>query len=203
MTIGKGTGWGTPGLLPVDAPVVDSDSALRALVERARHDGAILGPVGLTGGSLWTTMGGPTTVGRLRTDEAMRYPIDVVSVVADDNTRRWFVGSLVARTRFWTNALVAMNGQFLDGRRVGVRAHPGDGLVDVYDASLALADVAKVAARARHGTHLPHPGIHERRVAEWESKFDRSRTLWLDGERVGRIRSIRLSVEPDALTVVI
>ena len=171
-------------------------------MEDARRREVTIGPVGLTGGSLWWAVGGPSVTGRLHTDAAMHFPIDVVRVQADGHAH-WFVGALVARTRLWGHALVAMNGQFLAGRRVGVRAHPGDGLVDVYEAVLSMGDVAKVARRARLGAHLPHPGIRERRVGSWDASFASRRTLWLDGERVARIRTLRLTVEPDAVIVVV
>ena len=42
-----------------------------------------------------------------------------------------------------------MNAQWVGGLNLGPRAHPNDGLLDVYDARLGLTDVVKVRARAR------------------------------------------------------
>ena len=70
MTIGPGTEWSVPGLLPPGAPVFNSDGALSELVDRTRHGGLDLPIVGLTGGTLWDTVGGPSTVGRLHTAQA-------------------------------------------------------------------------------------------------------------------------------------
>jgi diacylglycerol kinase family enzyme len=113
------------------------------------------------------------------------------------------VAHLVARNRLWTRAFVVMNAQWLGGLNLGPRAHPNDGLLDVYDARLGLADVVKVRARARAGAHLPHPGIKERRVPAAQVGFDRPLTVWLDGMRVGPARGLSVRVDPDALTVVV
>ena len=203
MTIGKGTDWGVPGLLPLGSPSAATDHELRAIVQTVRQAGAEMPIVGLTGGALWQTMGGPSAVGRLTTLSAVRYAVDVICARIDDDGPMWFVSALIARNALWTHTTVAMNGQFVGPYRFGVRAHPDDGLVDVYEANLSIADVVKVASRAKLGAHLPHPGIRESRIADCQLRFERPRTIFLDGDRHGRGRSLRLEVEPDALTVVL
>ena len=203
MTVGAGTGWGCPGTLPTDAAIAADDHQLRSIVESARRAGAPIPMIGLTGGSIWTTIGGPSVVGRLHTNASLRYSVDVVRAHIDDGGTHWFVSALIARNTLWTRTTVAMNGQFWGPYRFGVRAHPGDGLIDVYESRLSLGDVAKVARRAKLGAHLPHPGIRELRTAETRLSFERPRRVWLDGESVGRARRIELTVEADALTVVI
>ena len=58
-----------------------------------------------------------------------------------------------------------MNAQFLGPWNAGPRAHPGDGLLDTYDVRLKPGQLLAVRARLPDGSHLPHPGIRERRVA--------------------------------------
>lgn len=203
MTIGKGTDWGVPGLLPLGSPSAATDHELRAIVQTVRQAGVEMPIVGLTGGALWQTMGGPSVVGRLTTLSAVRYAVDVICARIDDDGPTWFVSALIARNALWTHTTVAMNGQFVGPYRFGVRAHPDDGLVDVYEANLSIADVVKVASRAKLGAHLPHPGIRELRCADCRLTFDHRRSIKLDGDRVGRARVVALEVEPDALTVVI
>ena len=203
MTIGAGTGWGRPGALPPDAAIAADDHELRAIVESARSEGRPVPVIGLTGGTIWRTIGGPSVVGRLHTSASLHYAVDVVRAHMDAKRTSWFVSALIARNAVWTHTTVAMNGQFSGRYRFGVRAHPGDGLVDVYESTLSLADVAKVASRAKLGAHLPHPGIRELRTAQARLTFDRARRVWLDGDRVGRARRIELTVEADALVVVV
>jgi diacylglycerol kinase family enzyme len=110
---------------------------------------------------------------------------------------------MVARTRGWSHVVAAMNAQFVGPWVVGFRAHPNDGLLDVYQADLSLTDRLKVRARIRHGAHMPHPGIKERRTAAMQIELDRPLPVYLDGEQWGDDAAFSLRVEPDALTVVI
>lgn len=203
MTIGPGSPWSVPGRLPDDAPVFATDAALSAFVNTRRAGGHDLPIVGLTGGTLWDTIGGTSVVGRLRTDEARHYPVDVVR--ADIDARpRWFVGTLVARTRRWHDVVAVMNTPWLRGLRLGHRAHPGDALLDMIEgADLTLDDLRRIIPRARHGAHLPHPKVRETRAAEGSWEFSPARRLWIDGESAGRVIRLGVRVEPDALTVVV
>jgi hypothetical protein len=202
VTIRKGETWGRPGALPEDGVVVARDHDAADVIGRARREGRPFPALGLVGGDLYRTLGGSGGAGRLRTHEAMTFPVDLGEVLVDGRLH-FFVAHLVARNRLWTRAFVVMNAQWLGGLNLGPRAHPNDGLLDVYDARLGLADVLKVRARARAGAHLPHPGIKERRVPAAQVGFDRPLTVWLDGMRVGPARGLSVRVDPDALTVVV
>lgn len=202
MPIAKGASWGEAGPLPHDGVVVRSDAEARAVVEEAHSAGRPVPPLGLLGGDLCRTLGGLGDEGRLRSPDAMRFPVDVGEVLLDGRLH-FFVAHLVARTRWWSEALVAMNAQFLGPWIVGVRAHPNDGLLDVYEARISLPERLKVRARLRHGAHMPHPGIKERRTAHTQVDLGRPVPVALDGEALGEARNLSLRVEPDAITVVV
>lgn len=55
--------------------------------------------------------------------------------------------------------------------------------------------------RARTGTHLPHPQISTRHVAQLSTAFGRPLVIWVDGVRWGSAVDLTITVEPDALTV--
>ena len=205
MTIRKGEAWGAPGTpLPDDGVVVSSDAEARAVVTDTRRAGRPVPVLGLLGGDLCRTLGGGLGgEARLRSPEATTFTCDLGAVLLDGRLH-WFVAHLVARNRWWTRAFVALNAEFVGPLDLGPRSHPGDGLLDTYDACLAPGDVLKVRARARTGSHLPHPGITERRSAAVQVALDRPLPVWLDGERVDRpVRNIAVRLEPDALTVVV
>ena len=202
MTIRKGEAWGHPGPLPDDGEVVASDHDAAGAIGRARRAGRPFPPLGLVGGDLWRTLGGSGGAPGLHTHEAVTFAVDLGEVLVDGRLH-FFVAHLVARNRWWTRAFVVMNAQWVGGLNLGPRAHPNDGLLDVYDARLGFTDVVKVRARARAGAHLPHPGIKERRVPAAQVGFDRPVTVWLDGVRLGPARSLSVRVDPDALTVVV
>ena len=203
MTIAKGQPWGAPGALPAGGVVVRTDAEARHVVEAAKFRGEAIPALGLLGGDLCKTLGGPGDERRLRSADGMTFPVDLGHVVVDGR-EHWFVAHAIARGPAWIGRVVAvMNAQWLGDWDLGPRAHPGDALLDVTDGALPLGDLAKARRRVKLGTHLPHPGLATSRVPRLEVTFERSRTLWLDGQRVGRCRSFEVTVEPDALRVVI
>lgn len=181
--------------------MVRSDADARAAVLAARDAGRPLPVLALLGGDLCRTLGGQGDEARLREGRGVMFPVDL-GVATVDGHRTVFVAHAVAHNRRWTRVAAALNAQWVGHWNAGPRAHPGDGLLDVYDARLRPADVVKVRARLPAGAHLPHPGITERRVADAELRFDRPLMLWLDGVRVGGVRRLHVGVVPDALRVV-
>jgi hypothetical protein len=202
VPISKNSPYGEPGTLPEDGVVVHSDAEARAVIEKARAEGKPCPALGLLGGDLCKTLGGDGDEARLWSPDAVRFPVDLGEVLLDGRLHV-FVAHLVARTRGWSHVVAAMNAQFLGPWVVGPRAHPNDGLLDVYQADLSLADRLKVRARIRHGAHMPHPGIKERRAAAVQIELEHPLPVYLDGERRGEARTLSLRVEPDALTVVV
>lgn len=203
MTVEKGKAWGAPGPLPADGVVVRSDAEARRVLTEARRDNRPLPTLGLLGGDLCRTLGGGRGgEDRLRAPDATTFPVDVGEVLVDGRLHL-FVAHLVARNRWWTRAFVAMNAQFVGDLDLGPRSHPGDGLLDTYDARLPVSQLLQVRARARTGSHLPHPGIKERRTGAIQVELDRPLGVWLDGERIGDGRVLSVRLQPDAVRVVV
>jgi hypothetical protein len=197
VPIAKGSSYGEPAPVPAGLVVVRSDSEARSVLEDARRQRRPYPPLGLLGGSLCRTLGGGTGPDLA----GVRFPVDLGLVLADGRLHL-FVSSLVARSRLWTRAFVAMNAQYLsNGWNTGPRAHPGDGLLDTYDVRLKPGQLLAVRARLPLGSHLPHPGIRERRTAALQVELERPLPLWLDGAPAGKTKVLALRVEPDALVV--
>ena len=203
MTIRKGDTWGSPGPLPAGGVVVNSDVAARSVVTVARRAGEQVPVLGLTGGDLARTCGATGEEGRLRSDEAQQLPVDLGEVLVD-GALHFFVAHLVARRSWWRGRVVAaMNAQYLGTWDVAPRSHPNDGRLDVLDADLSVGDRWKARSRLPSGTHVPHPGIAERRVKAVQVDLDPGARVWLDGECIGPARTVSIRCVPDALTVVI
>ncbi len=182
--------------MPEGLVVVRSDGEARAALEDARRERRPYPALGLLGGDLCRTLGGgsgPELTG-------VRFPVDLGLVLADGRLHL-FVASLVARTPLWTRAFVAMNAQYLGPWDVAPRAHPGDGLLDTYDVHLEPGQLTAVRSRLPQGSHLPHPGIKERRVPAVQIELERELVLRLDGKAVGKAKVLSVRVEPDALVV--
>ncbi len=203
MTIRHGEPWGEPGGLDADGIVVESDRAARRLIESALDDGRPLPAIGLVGGDLCRTVGGPGDRSRIFGD-GMRLPVDLGMVSLDGGPEQPFVAHCFFLRSWLIGPITAvMNAQFRGTWDVAPRSHPNDGRLDVLQCSLGLSDRIKARRRLALGSHVPHPGIVEQRVRNIVLEFRRPQTVLIDGERMGRCRSAALHIVPDAYTVVV
>ena len=200
---GWGADWGEAGEIPADALTAVNDAAAGEIVADARRANRPIPAVVLTGGDLARTLG----VAQAGTGEAAaasagtRVVVDVGAALIDGRLQ-WFVAHLVARRSWWRGRLlVVANASFIDRWNAAPRSHPGDGRLDVFDASPRLS--VRLAARRRlpSGTHVPHPDITQRRTAAAQYDFDPPLDVYLDGRRLARARTLSLRVEPGALEV--
>lgn len=203
MTVGKGAAWGAPGPLPEGGVVVRTDAEARAAVTEARRARREVPVLGLVGGDLARTCGATGDETRLRGPLAQTVPLDLGEVLVDGSLH-FFVAHLVARRSWLRGPIVcAMNAQYLGGWDVAPRGHPNDGRLDLLEADLSLGDRLKARSRLPSGTHVPHPGIAERRVKAVQLDLAPHTRVWLDGEPVGPARHLSIRAAPDALTAVI
>lgn len=203
MTIEKHAPWGTSCPLPFDGVEVSSDREARMVVEAARRAHRPVPTLGLLGGDLCRTVGGPADGARLRSADAVTLPMDLGSVLLDGRLH-WFVAHLVVRRSWWRGRVVAvMNAEWIGRWDVAPKSHPNDGLLDVFDGDLSLDDRWKARSRLLTGTHVPHPGVTQRRVDAVQLEFARPTPVWLDGDRVGTATNLSVRVEPDAFACVI
>lgn len=203
MSIERRRDWGTRGALPEGGVVASSNAELLDLATSHRRSGTPIPPVALTGGDLWRTLGGVPGSTRWQTDHAQRLPVDLGAVLLDGRLH-WFCAHLVAR-RSWLRGRiwVATNAGHLGTWNLAPRSHPGDGLLDLLDADLPLGQRLAARRRLPAGTHVPHPGIVERRTGAEQVEFEGATPIWLDGRRVGEARRLSVRLEEDALLVVI
>ncbi len=208
MTIEKGSDWGEPwdpqpGVSPVE---VDDDAGLAALVDPTAGSSPV---ATVAAGDLLRTLGldRPRPLG-----ERYRYPIDAVVARLrrpdGGELEACFVAHLTVRNRPFTGigpglSLAVMNAAWLGSLRLGPRAHPNDGLVDVTEGTVGLVQRFEANRRATSGAHLPHPQLRTRRSATWETTWPRPVGVWLDGVRRGRFAAVRVEVRPDALSIVV
>lgn len=204
MTIRRGEAWGEAGRLREGSPVVGSDAELAAAVAGAVLAGET-GTVeaGLLGGDLCRTVSGSGRRDRLATDDAQRLPVDAGVVTLDDGTPVVFVAHVLAGRRFAGLVVAVMNAQFAGPWDVAPRSHPNDGRLDVVEARLGAGDRFKAWRRLPLGTHVPHPAISERRVAEAVVDLGARVPVRIDGRPAGRARRLTVRCVPDAFTIVI
>ncbi len=200
MTIRRGEPWGEAAESPHDLRVVPTDLHAREWVLAQRETDRPLRPVGLGGGDMARTLGGGT--GRFP-GTVMTAPIDLLRVEADGRTT-WAVAHVVARGTWWRGeVLFAMNAQFHGAYDVAPRSHPNDGKVDFLfvAADMPVRARRQARARARTGTHVPHPQLAVSQKSAGTFTFRRPLVVWVDGARWGTASSLTITCEPDALTV--
>lgn len=196
MTISKGSAYGEPGAgLPGDGVRCATDADARRACDEARSQGRPYPVLGLVAGDLARTLGGTGALD-------VAFPVDLGQVLVDGRLHL-FVATCVVRNRWWTRTVAVGNAQWLGAWNAWPRGHPNDGRLDLLDARLPVGDLRKVRARLRTGSHLPHPGIRERRVRAETVELDRPLGVWLDGDRIGEGRTFAFRCVPDALRVVV
>lgn len=225
MTIEKGQSWGEPALPGSDLATAADDAELAEIALAAHHNGESLTATVETGDLLHTL--GVTE--HRPPAERYAYPIDLglvtlnpgTNAVQDrtspgDRTTIPFVAHLVAARKALPGLdtlemllghgppidLAIMNAAWLGHLRLGPRAHPNDGRLDVVEGRVRFRERREANKRAMSGSHLPHPVLRTSRVSAWQSKFDHPVVVTVDGVRRGKASSISVELVPDALTVV-
>jgi len=201
MTIERGRPWGERVASPEHLHVVPTDRDARNWVVAQRSTDCVVKPVGLGGGDLARTLGGGHP-GRFP-GEVTKATVDILRVEADGRTT-WAVAHVIARRSWWRGELLfAMNAQFCGAYDVAPRSHPNDGKADFLQVSPAMSSRARyqARARARTGTHVPHPQLAVTQSAGRSLVFERPLVLWVDGVRWGTARALTITVEPDSLLV--
>lgn len=192
--------WGENGALPEDGIVATTDRAAALVIANA-HDG--IPAIGLIAGDLRRTLGGRRGRGQLRQPDATRAVVDYGLVRFDDQELP-FVAHVVARRSLLRGRLIAvMNAAFVGSWNVAPRAHPGDGMFDVVDSALSLTDRLKARRRLPAGTHVPHPGIHQKRGTSFDFTLESPLDLWVDGRKIARVGEFSVVLVPEAVPVVV
>lgn len=91
-------------------------------------------------------------------------------------------------------AVVVATGQWLRGRDLVPRGHPGDGKAEVQAYVLRPAERAAMRARLPAGAHLPHPRIVTRTARRVEIRTSRPLPLEVDGRAVATVASLTVTV---------
>ena len=195
MVIRKGAEWGVQVDRPDRLVVASSDAELAALIA-----GGSPGPFAVSGGDVSRTLGGARGGERMqRVDvDLLRLSVDGVETIA--------VAHVVAREPWWRGGplrgriVAVMNTEHRNRFDVAPRAHPNDGRADTLDVAAGMDVRQRVQAwrRLPRGIHVPHPAIAMRRVGDAAWHFERPLVLVVDGRRRGRVRDLRVTVEPDA-----
>lgn len=215
MTIERGEPWGSPHHGDLPQLKADDDAELARLADEYRADGEP--PMILVGqGDVAATIGADVSLPHTDACDARyhRYPMDLgyvslgneagqaertVPFVAHVVGHRW--PTLLRKSSPWPQ-LIVMNTPLSSGLRLGPRAHPNDGRLDMTVGSLPWLQGREAHRRAATGSHLPHPRLAATRRVEAEFSPRRRLHVVVDGVDRGRWCWLRVSVVPDAFVLV-
>lgn len=175
-----------------DEVEVATDAELRELVDRVRRRGDAPPPARLLDGSLRRALLG-------RADAASEHLVDLGSVIIDGR-RHWFTSQLVARRDpYRGRSVVVANLPWSGAGFTSPLSDPCDGVVEVIDAVLGVADQLRMRAGMVDREAATFRGLRRSVVSEIEIELGRPTPIFLDGEQVSIARYLSLSVEPGAL----
>lgn len=207
MTIEKGQDWGSRGSVDADTPIVRSDTELASLFTVSGNE--LTGPsvVGVVDGDLARTLGARADEREIRRGERTLLPIDLAIVTTQTkkgDMTTVMAASLVIKAPLWLGATRAvMNASYLGPWNVSPAGHPNDGRLDVIVSELGFGDRLKARKRLQSGTHVPHPQISIRRLKSVTWETGRHQSVAIDGELIAGVRSLTVTVCPDATVVAI
>jgi hypothetical protein len=216
--IAPGVAWGAPCADAPDVVVHGDDVALARAVSEARAEGIVpliawrpdadsdlARAVGANTGSSGSHHALPLDAIELRSAE-LGAPVVAVNVVivgvAPDRARPWTRGAVRADGTTGWGAVVA-TGQFSGGLDLVPRGHPGDGRLELQVYAVPGAQRSELRRRLRTGTHVPHPQIRQRAVTEVVVDTTRAVSLTVDGQTLGRVRTVVCTVLPSAYRLLV
>lgn len=207
MTIRRFAEWGKLIPQPKIIEICNSDAQIAKIATRFRSSGSQIPHLFATAGSLAASLGTALTKPN---SEVRELPIDLLSISysTDDGAQRTSIAanSVLMRNRLWTGRIVAVtNSGYLGNWEIAPRAHPNDGLFDVVEVNADMSWRQRIIARHRlpRGTHMPHPSVGIRQCSSESWIFVKPIGLYLDDEFVERTTHVYITIEPDALNLVI
>lgn len=207
MTIRKFAEWGRLIDRPNAIELCNSDAEVAKVAIHHQSCGTLIPHIHVTGGSLAASLGNTLALSSTKVREL---PIDLlhISYRTTSGMQRTSIAanSVLMRHRWWTGQIVVItNSGYLGTWEIAPRAHPNDGVFDVVEVATNMSIRQRLIAkqRLRHGTHTPHPSVSLRQCQSVSWNFAEPIGLYLDGEYVELTTQVHLTIEPDALNLVI
>jgi hypothetical protein len=214
MTLRPGQSWGRPGAGTPDVEVTGGDDTLAETIAAA-PPGALVRFLPDASSDLARALGlapdaSPTgmvvNVDVLALGDGTS-SVNAVVLGPPPDRLRWWHGSAPTRVEidgrvFFdgdATTVVVASGQYLRGRDVIPRGHPGDGRAEIQIYALGRGERVEMRRRLGGGTHVPHPRIRQRSGRHVAVSRSRPGRLEADGRPRGRVTELHIEVVPGAL----
>ncbi len=207
MTIRRFAEWGRLIERPDIVVQCHSDVEVANIALEYRSRGEPIPHVYVTSGCLATSLG---VSGSLSMAQVRELPIDLLRVsyrsASGNQLAATAANSVVLRHRFWNGEILAItNSGYWRSLEIAPKAHPNDGVCDVVEVSAGMSWRQRFIARRRIplGTHIPHPAIVTRRCSSEWWMFTKPIGLYVDDVFVDLATRVQITVEADALNLLI
>lgn len=99
--------------------------------------------------------------------------------------------------------IVLMTGEYLRGKDVSPRGHPGDGKAEIYVYTLERPQRRSMRQRLGDGSHVPHPQILRRAGSSFKIALERPARVRIDSVQRGRASHLRVDVLQQAYALLV
>jgi YegS C-terminal NAD kinase beta sandwich-like domain len=215
--IRRGEPWGRPASGPPDLEIRGDDRALAAGVAAA--PGALIRYQPASGSDVARAVGlhpGSSPAGTELSMDAIELAgggiaLNMVILGAPPDRLTRLRRSFAARIRVddadlfdgtAATVLIAV-GQWLRGRDVVPRGHPGDGRAELQVYRLKRSERRNMRRRLTEGSHLPHPRILARSARSVEIDARSPMPVEIDGERARAVTRLAVQIRPDAYRLLV
>ncbi|MEO5973735.1 MAG: hypothetical protein ABIQ38_00825 [Ilumatobacteraceae bacterium] len=207
MTIRRFAEWGRLIDRPKTVKHCESDAQVASIAADYQSRGEPIPHIHVTNGSLALALGAASG---LSSAQVRELPLDLLHIsyrTADGiQHAATAANSVVMRRRLWIGEIVAVtNSGYWKSWEIAPRAHPNDGVFDVVEVSVDMSWRQRLLAwrRLPLGAHIPHSSVAIRRSGSDSWKFAKPIDLYMDEEFVGRATCVQITIEADALNILI
>lgn len=207
MTIQKGQDWGRYVARPNSLHLVADDREADHYLNQHLSGASAPLEIAILKSEMARTLG--VSGANIKKSEMLLTEFDVVEATfeLDDSKvreRRYFLGHAFIRSRWFRGETVGvLNSSFVGRRDWAPRSHPNDGKFDVveFDESINIRQRLTAYRLMKSGSHLPHPKIRHRQMTQYSAGCIESSILYIEGIRIGVVKSCIFNVLPDAVVL--
>ena len=182
---------------PLTLKIAESDKQIAELYEAGES------MIGITGGNLFTSLGGNSTLDYPANPTVIACSIDIGCVSIGDDSF-YFASTLLILEllRPWASTGIA-NTQVSNGNRYAPKAHPGDGFMEEIESNLHMKQAIIARKKLKTGDHLPHPQLRLKKGRAFNYDFTKAKRIILDNKSIGRHKAFSVKVIPHAIQVIL
>ena len=182
---------------PLTLKTAESDKQIAELYEAGES------MIGITGGNLFTSLGGNNALDYPTNSSVISCSIDIGCVSIGDDSFHFASSLLILKLlRPWASTGI-INTQVSNGNRYAPKAHPGDGFMEEIKSNLHMRQAVIARKKLKTGDHLPHPQLRLMKGRAFNYDFAKAQKIILDNKSIGRHKAFSVKVIPHAIQVIV